>query len=77
MDHLDIVEVGNLNEAHEWVTDGDDCPGELVALNLTKGPSPEELREAALVLEGQCCGFGQGVVRIQGELWYVASDFGH
>lgn len=77
MDYLDIVEVDSVEAAVNWLRDDDPCVGQVIALNLTKGLSSKDLREAADSLDAVCCWYEDGVFRIDGDLWFVGCDFGH
>lgn len=77
MDYLDIVEIDSVDAAVTWLSDDDPCVGQIIALNLSKGLSQKDLREAADSLDIVCCGYNEGVFRINGELWFIGCDFGH
>lgn len=79
MDYLDIVEVESVGDAVTWLSDDNECIGEVIALQLTgdNWPRADEFREAAQSMDNSCCGANSGVFRIDGSLWYVYCDFGH
>lgn len=72
-----IIETDSLESAYQLLSEGDPCPDIRIAFNLSKGPSAKDLSHAADQMLQVCCGYGEGVFLIDGDLWFVACDFGH
>lgn len=62
---------------YDEMTDSDPYPGIDIRLNLSRGLTGAELRDAANQLDNTCCGSAEGLGVVNGEVYWRFVDFGH
>lgn len=72
-----IQKVSSVDEAVEVLSGSDPCVGQVSAINLASGLVGSELREMADAIDRSCCGIGEGLFFIEGQIWFVFCDYGH
>lgn len=73
-----IHKVDSVDEAVSFLVDGCEPVGEVEAVNLTQGLDiASDLRSMADAMDRSCCGIGEGLFFIEGQIWFVFCDYGH
>lgn len=73
----EITEYEDFDAWYDALSGSDPCPGVDIRLNLTDGPTPEDLRKAADDLDLSCCGANWGLGIVAGKVYWRYVDFGH
>lgn len=74
---MDVKNVKSFDEMHEILIEGDECPGELLTLNLSNLPTPQDYQVFKDEFDDGCCGFAEGLFRLAGDIYYASTTFGH
>lgn len=74
---MNLKDYPDFDTWYDEMTDSDPYPGVDIRLNLSRGVTSQELRQAAEDLDTTCCGFAEGVAVVGGDVYYRIVDFGH
>lgn len=74
---MKLKHYSSFDEWYDEMSGEDPYPGVDIRLNLSKGLTSQELRQAADELDTTCCGCAEGVAVVDGDVYYRFVDFGH